>query len=404
MTPPVRDVPTPPWSNERKQNADVLEVTQLGAIAVDAKNANESTFKDIEVGKYRVIIFGPEVIMQSSGYCEKLWDKPSFTRKILYMVFNEAHCITQWAAFRGDYRFLGTICRLISDTFPFLLPLVTMPMPIIRDVTDTMLLWTGRTSHILRSNDRLEISIAVHQMQHSAASMKDLDFLIPEDFNGNLVKFLLFTQSIKEAEAIARYLRARLPLALHSKIHYFHSVMIQQYRADECALYKDNQTYGLCITDTFGMAFITELPSDVDSQEEPPADMEVDELVLDGTSGVDDPMEGGSTTMMVIVDNPGLGAAAEPAELDAMEVEEPHNEGDEHGQQQEVIGRISDEEHRMLYLVWDAEFRSVGKSEYGVPDGSAAQEDFGEAISNAPENLLRCPQFTGITRVWSCRS
>ncbi|KAH9855607.1 P-loop containing nucleoside triphosphate hydrolase protein [Lenzites betulinus] len=210
-------------------------------------------------GRYQVLVLGPEIIMQEDGLCAKLWEKPAFAAKILYIVFDEAHCITQWAGFREEYKSLGDLRRIISGTIPFYMPSATMPVVVLREVKDAMHLRKGHTEYILRSNDRPEIGITVHRMQHAASSFKDLDFLIPEAFREGDVpppKFLVFFESTKESEAAAAYLRSRLPAALSKKIRYFHSIMTPQYREEECDLFKDNETYGLCVTDSFGMVSI----------------------------------------------------------------------------------------------------------------------------------------------------
>lgn len=193
--------------------------------------------------------------MQKGGQCEQLWEKPAFTSKILYMVFDEAHCISQWSEFRKDYSFLGNLRYLIPETIPFYLPTATCAERTLRETSETMHLRAGRTEYILYSNDRPELSISVHRMQHSAISFKDIGFIIPDNFQEGdpLPPFLVFTESIKEAEAAAHYLNSRLPLALRNRVRYFHSVMTPQYRIDECEAFRRGETYGLCVTDSFGM-------------------------------------------------------------------------------------------------------------------------------------------------------
>ncbi|KAF8900872.1 P-loop containing nucleoside triphosphate hydrolase protein, partial [Gymnopilus junonius] len=55
-----------------KQNVAELEKASLNGIAVSAKNANTQTFKDIEEGKYHVVIINPELLMRCPEV-EKMW-------------------------------------------------------------------------------------------------------------------------------------------------------------------------------------------------------------------------------------------------------------------------------------------------------------------------------------------
>ena len=36
---------------------------------------------------------------------EKLWKKPKVTSKILNLIFNEGHCVSQWGTFCKEYFF-----------------------------------------------------------------------------------------------------------------------------------------------------------------------------------------------------------------------------------------------------------------------------------------------------------
>ncbi|CDO77881.1 hypothetical protein BN946_scf184690.g2 [Trametes cinnabarina] len=280
-----------------KQNADVLTAAGMSAVAVDAQNSNNKTFDAIEAGEYRVVVLSPEIIMQNGGRCEELWTKASFTAKIMYMVFDEGHCITEWSGFREDYKHVGILRRLISTPFPFLIPSATLPALVLRGVRDTMLLRKGHTEYLLRSNDRPEIAIAVRRMQYSASSFKDLDWISPAGYqDGDPLppRFLLFCNTIKLCEAITIYLNNRLPLAHRGKIRYFHSVMTPHYRVDEYAKFRDHETLGLCVTDAFGMGL--DLPDPLPVRRAPIDAMDVDDadnvLAVNEDAGVTGDEEG----------------------------------------------------------------------------------------------------------------
>lgn len=193
--------------------------------------------------------------MQDGGYCEELWRNSGFTSKLLYIVFDEGHCIREWNEFREQYKHIGSLRYLIPETIPFYVASATLPTPTLRDVTDILHLRTGHTEEIIRSNDRPEISLCVRKMEHAASSFKDLDFVIPDDFAANVPppKFVIFCNSILETEAITQYLRNRLPDHLRTKIKYLHATMSADYRADEYMAIKNGDLFGLCVTDAFGM-------------------------------------------------------------------------------------------------------------------------------------------------------
>ncbi|KAI0687266.1 P-loop containing nucleoside triphosphate hydrolase protein [Earliella scabrosa] len=240
-----------------KQNAEMLCAADVSAVAVDAENATDEVFNAIEAGTYRVIVFGPELVMMEGGRCERLWQMSSFTSKILYFVFNEGHCISEWSTFRTQYKHLGSLRYILSGSSPsFYIPSATLPAAVLADVSETMHLRKGLTTSIFRSNDRPEVALAVRPIQNALNSYKDLDLLIPEDFcEGDTPppKFLIFFDNTKEAEAAAAHLCSRLPRTLRDKVKHFHATMTSWYRKDEFEALKAGDTYGLCVTDSFGM-------------------------------------------------------------------------------------------------------------------------------------------------------
>ncbi|KAL6300823.1 P-loop containing nucleoside triphosphate hydrolase protein [Sparassis latifolia] len=239
-----------------KQNVDTLTSAGISAIAIDAKTATDEVFQDVEAHRYQVVVINPEIIMQENGHCEKLWKKTAFTSKILYMVFDEGHCMKEWSTFQEKYKHVGSLRYLIPETVPFYVASATLPSPVLADVSDSLQLHPNHTEYFIHSNDRPDMALSAHKMQHSASSFKDLDFLIPDGFKDGdppPPKFLIFFDNIKEAEAAIQHLCSRLPDQLRNKIKHFHSVMTSEYRSDEYEALKDSENYGLCVTDSFGM-------------------------------------------------------------------------------------------------------------------------------------------------------
>ena len=53
--------------------------------------------QDLKENRYRVILTSPEMCLGNSGFAALLKD-PRWSRNILFMVVDEAHCIKQWGA------------------------------------------------------------------------------------------------------------------------------------------------------------------------------------------------------------------------------------------------------------------------------------------------------------------
>lgn len=58
---------------------------------------NQQDPQDVKEKLYRIILTSPEMCLGDSGF-SALLKEPQWSRSILFMVVDEAHCITQWGA------------------------------------------------------------------------------------------------------------------------------------------------------------------------------------------------------------------------------------------------------------------------------------------------------------------
>jgi superfamily II DNA helicase RecQ len=186
----------------------------------------------------------------------KLWKVPKFTQRILAFIFDEGHCIAQWGTFRKHYLSLGLLRHLIPDPVPFYVASATLPTPIITETRRLLNLRPKNTTRVLCSNDRPDISLAVRALVYPANSYKDLNFLIPWNWNEDMdapSKFLVFFDNIKEVEEATRHMRSRLQRKFHGRVDWFHSTMSQEFREEAVKKLRTGMLWGLFCTDAFGM-------------------------------------------------------------------------------------------------------------------------------------------------------
>ena len=89
-------------------------------------------------------------------------------------------------------------------------------------------------------------------MKFSARSYKDLDFLVQ---GGTIFpkKFMIFVDSIKESEAIAKYLCSRLNKENQNDIIWYYSMMSDEFQEREAIALTIGKRRGATGTDSFGM-------------------------------------------------------------------------------------------------------------------------------------------------------
>ncbi|KAF9027205.1 hypothetical protein BDZ89DRAFT_1160884 [Hymenopellis radicata] len=241
-----------------KQNAKVLNDANLSALAVNADNSEPSTYEDIRQGKYQVIVLGPE-LARDKGF-QGLLEDASFQSRLLYVVIDEAHCVSQWGrSFREDYLHVGHLRDFLPDHIPFFAASATLPLPILNDVAALLQLRSTNTERIILSNDRSNVHLCVREIKHAVASFEDLVFLIPEHFKNYKegdpppMKFLIFCNSIRETEDAIHYLRKRLPPEYSDKLKWFHATMSSTFRDEEFNALRTGDVWGMAVTDAFGM-------------------------------------------------------------------------------------------------------------------------------------------------------
>lgn len=201
------------------------------------------------------MIINPELLTSDDGEMAELLGKRSFTSRILNIIFDEAHCISTWSGFRTSYNRLGML-RYAAPDVPFYIVSATLPSPILTDIFETLHMQRHRVELIMHSNDRPDIFIAVKKMESAVNSYQDLSFLIKDGWKEGddpPAKFLVFFDSIPDTEAAVAFLRKRLPASCANRIRFFHATTTTTFREEHLEEFRDLKTWGLCVTDAFGM-------------------------------------------------------------------------------------------------------------------------------------------------------
>lgn len=193
--------------------------------------------------------------MKPGGNFQKLLRKPDFVSRIISVVFDEAHCISEWGSFRPEYK---DICQLRHrlPRVPFVFASATFTPTILADIKRMFGLDSSRLVHIRRPNDRPNIHLAVRKIQHAVNSYLDLAFLLPENWRDGdppPPTFIIFFDNISHAVGAGKFLRRRLPPEFRNKIKWFHSDMSTAYKEQTLQDLRDGKIWGLCATDSFGM-------------------------------------------------------------------------------------------------------------------------------------------------------
>ncbi|KIJ09815.1 hypothetical protein PAXINDRAFT_86927, partial [Paxillus involutus ATCC 200175] len=201
--------------------------------------------------------------MKPDGDFEGLLKSPLFVSRVVSIVIDEAHCLTDWGDFRPEYRELGRLRYILPSNVPLLVTSATLTKAALSDVTRLLHIRADKLVVIRRSSDRPNIKIGVRKIRYALSSYADLVFLIPAGFKVGdppPQKFLIFFDNIPESINTACSLCRRLPPELRAKIKWFNADMSTTYKEAELENLVSGdihrtvgETWGLCTTASFGM-------------------------------------------------------------------------------------------------------------------------------------------------------
>ena len=193
------------------------------------------------------------------GGFSQLFKNIGITSKIMAVVLDEGHCISEWSSFRPEYKEIGRLQSILPGIV-FHITSATLPDYIIEDVLDTLHICPDNLYTLRRSNARSNVAFVVREIQHSLKSFADLGFLVNSWAGGvRPPKFLILFDNIKESVRACRKLRARLPRQDRDKIQWHNSNMSSDFRSQALDKFRRDEIIGFCATDTLGMVSLIKL-------------------------------------------------------------------------------------------------------------------------------------------------
>jgi len=134
--------------------------------------------QDVRNKLYRIILTSPEMCLGNSRFAALL-KEPRWSRSILFMVMDEAHCIKQWGGeFRKQFTSLETIRSFVRRGASVLATSATMAPPTLANVRPTLGINAETSFHLNLGNDRPNIVPIVWPMEGAASNLAALDFVV----------------------------------------------------------------------------------------------------------------------------------------------------------------------------------------------------------------------------------
>ncbi|EIW55821.1 P-loop containing nucleoside triphosphate hydrolase protein [Trametes versicolor FP-101664 SS1] len=224
-----------PLNSLEADQATRFRKMNISTAVVNGETQTPELLDDIAQGKYSVVIIGPKLLTERQSTFRTLLSNAKFTKRVLALVVDEAHCIAQWGGeFRPEYSDLGDVRALLTLNTSVCAFSATMKPSALALARKTLHILPNRSFHLNIGNDRPNITWEVRYMTAGKSNLDVLGFLLPANV-ATLAKLpmrrMLFFDDINVSMNACRWLIERLPPILQSRV--------KVYNARRCTLAKD---------------------------------------------------------------------------------------------------------------------------------------------------------------------
>ena len=210
--------------------------------------------------KYQLILASPEML-QSPPFVKTILRNPRFTRNVVSLVIDEAHCVSHWGAdFRKKYASLGVVRAFLPRGTPVIAVTATLTSRVRRDIQTKLAFRKGKSRFINFGNDHPNVSIVVRAAEHPLNSYKDLDFIFPTIISdaAQVAKTWSYVDNINTGTEIIDHLVAELekhtagPNSLAHIIRPFNATLSSEYRTEAMAAFRAGSIRIMVCTEAAG--------------------------------------------------------------------------------------------------------------------------------------------------------
>lgn len=203
-----------------------------------------------------MLVVGPKLCVSTESRFRSLLSQPAFSKRILALVIDEAHCISQWGSgFRPEYAELESVRAFIELRVAVHLASATMPPIVLAQARRTMHIHAENSFHLNLGNDRPNITWEVHRMSGGKSNIDALELIIPPDaaICRTLPRMVIFFDDIMESMRARRWFLEHLPARLHERVKTYNARKSQFSRDLTWERFRNREVDVLFASESAGM-------------------------------------------------------------------------------------------------------------------------------------------------------
>ncbi len=204
-------------------------------------------------------------MLQSRPFIQHILRNPRFSRRVISLLVDEAHCISHWGSgFRKKYGTLGIARAFLPRGTPVVAMTATLTARARRDIMSKLGFIKGASRFVNVGNDRSNVSIIVRACENHLNTYTDLNFIIPANITtlDEIPKTWIYVDNISDCEDIVDHLcdllKRQLTSNLDTKdldqtIRSYHAVHTLEYRQKAMESFRDGHMRIMVCTEAAGM-------------------------------------------------------------------------------------------------------------------------------------------------------
>ena len=223
-------------------------------------DANQLQRQDVQTRKYQILLASPEMCFENVEFSKSLRDT-SWSKYILFVVIDEAHCIAQWGQkFRKMYSSLNKLRSYIPTGTPLLITSATLPPLVLSEIRNTLEVRSGHSFDLNLGNDRSNIMPIVWPMKAAKEDLGSLNFIVVG--REILPRAIIYVNEKELARKACEHLRKLVTPENRSQIDFVHSGRSPGPQKAVLKRFQEGEVNVLCATEVVGMVNILVLLSD----------------------------------------------------------------------------------------------------------------------------------------------